>query len=244
MSYGYAGNLARQAVAGGAAVVASRFGNVTVVDKVLPDMLHMIDPYWYQFEPLNPLWHSILGFVMAIFTIVALAGNFVVISIFMSTASLRTPANLLVVNLAISDFLMMFFMGPIMVVNCMNETWVFGPFMCEIYGMLGSLFGCASIWTMVMIALDRYTVIVKGLSAKPLNTSGAMCRILFVWMFSAMWTVIPLFGWNRYVPEGNYTACGLDYLNQDWDSKSYILVYGFFVYFVPLSTIIYAYFFL
>lgn len=36
-----------------------------------------------------------------------------------------------------------------------------GPLMCELYGMLGSLFGCASIWTMTMIALDRYNVIVK-----------------------------------------------------------------------------------
>ncbi len=44
MSYGYAGKWAQQAVAGGAVAVASKFGNVTVVDKVLPDMLHMIDP--------------------------------------------------------------------------------------------------------------------------------------------------------------------------------------------------------
>lgn len=33
--------------------------------------------------------------------------------------------------------------------------------MCELYAMFGSLFGCASIWTMTMIALDRYNVIVK-----------------------------------------------------------------------------------
>lgn len=59
-----------------------------------------------------------------------------------------------------------------MVVNCMNETWVFGPLMCQIYGMFGSLFGCSSIWTMTMIAFDRYNVIVKGLSAKPLTTGG------------------------------------------------------------------------
>ncbi|CAG7725317.1 unnamed protein product, partial [Allacma fusca] len=36
--------------------------------------------------------------------------------------------------------------------------------------------------------------------------------ILSVWLMSAVWTIIPLFGWNRYVPEGNMTACGLDYL--------------------------------
>lgn len=38
---------------------------------------------------------------------------------------------------------------------------VAGPFMCEVYAMLGSVFGCTSIWTMVMIANDRYNVIVK-----------------------------------------------------------------------------------
>jgi r-opsin len=37
--------------------------------------------------------------------------------------------------------------------------------MCELYGMCGSLFGCASIWTMTLIAFDRYNVIVKVMTA-------------------------------------------------------------------------------
>lgn len=89
-----------------------------------------------------------------------------------------------------------------MVINCYYETWSFGPLMCELYGMAGSLFGCSSIWTMTMIAFDRYNVIVKGLSAKPMKISGALLRIFFVWVASAIWTILPLFGWNRYVPEG------------------------------------------
>nr|CAH7716983.1 unnamed protein product [Callosobruchus chinensis] len=40
------------------------------------------------------------------------------------------------------------------------------------------------------------------------------------------------------------TACGTDYLTKDPISKSYILVYAIFVYFTPLFTIIYAYFFI
>lgn len=38
--------------------------NLTVVDKVPPHMLHLVDHYWHQFPPMNPLWHSILGFVI------------------------------------------------------------------------------------------------------------------------------------------------------------------------------------
>lgn len=40
------------------------------------------------------------------------------------------------------------------------------------------------------------------------------------------------------------TACGTDYLTKDWFSRSYILIYSWFVYFIPLFTIIYSYFFI
>ncbi|PSN33893.1 Opsin-1 [Blattella germanica] len=198
-------------------------GNASVVDSVPPEMLHLVDAHWYQYPPLNPLWHGILGFVIAVLGFISWTGNGMVIYIFSSTKSLRTPSNLLVVNLAFSDFLMMVIISPPMVVNCYNETWVLGPLMCEIYGMCGSLFGCASIWTMTLIALDRYNVIVKGLAAKPMTVKTALLRIVIVWLFALAWTIMPLFGWN---------------------SRSYILVYSVFVYYLPLFTIIYSYWFI
>jgi r-opsin len=192
----------------------------------------------------NPLWHSILGFAIFVFSSIAVLGNLCVMYIFIKTKTLRTPSNLFVVNLAFSDFMIMFCMGPPMVINCYYETWIFGPLMCQLYGMAGSLFGCSSIWSMTMIALDRYNVIVKGIAGKRLTHGRAVLRILFVWVFSALWTVAPMFGWNRYVPEGNMTACGTDYLSKDWLSKSYIIAYGIWVYFFPLLMIIYSYYFI
>nr|XP_029708065.1 rhodopsin-like [Aedes albopictus] len=218
--------------------------NVTVVDRVPPEMLYMVDAHWYQFPPLNPLWHSILGFAIFVLACVSVCGNGMVMYIFTTTKPLRTPSNMMIINLAFSDFLMMFTMGPPMIINCYNETWVFGPFACEVYGMLGSLSGCVSIWSMTMIAFDRYNVIVKGLSAKPMTFNGSLLKILFVWINSLFWTLAPMFGWNRYVPEGNMTACGTDYLSQDIVSRSYIMVYSFFVYWFPLLMIIYSYTFI
>ncbi|XP_033343970.1 rhodopsin, long-wavelength [Bombus vosnesenskii] len=223
---------------------AQRFANQTVVDKVPPDMLHLIDAHWYQFPPLNPMWHAILGFVIGLLGFISVSGNGMVVYIFLSTKSLRTPSNLFVINLAISDFLMMFCMSPPMVINCYYETWVLGPLFCQIYAMLGSLFGCGSIWTMTMIAFDRYNVIVKGLSGKPLTINGALLRILGIWLFSLIWTIAPMFGWNRYVPEGNMTACGTDYFSKDIVSVSYILLYSIWVYFFPLFLIIWSYWYI
>nr|BAQ54836.1 opsin, long-wavelength sensitive type [Asiagomphus melaenops] len=226
---------------------AARWGgysNHTVVDMVTPEMLPYIDPHWYQFPPLNPLWHGILGFVIGVLGFISWMGNGVVLYVFSCTKSLRTPSNFLVVNLAFSDFCMMIIMCPFMVVNCYFQTWYFGPLMCELYAFFGSLFGCGSIWTMVLITFDRYNVIVKGLAAKPLTIKKAILEILFVWLHGLAWTLFPIFGWNRYIPEGNMTSCGTDYLTKDWFHKSYIFVYSFFVYFMPLSIIIYCYFFI
>jgi r-opsin len=149
---------------------------------------------------------------------------------------------MLVMNLAFSDFFMLFTMAPPLVMNCFYETWAFGSMMCDIYAMLGSVWGCASIWSMTLIAFDRYNVIVKGLSGKPLTVSKVLLEILFIWAFALLWTILPMVGWGRYVPEGNLTACGTDYLSKDWVSRSYILVYAVFVYFLPLLMIIYSYY--
>lgn len=93
-------------------------GNLTVIDKVRPELLHMVSAHWAQFPPMNPLWHSILGFAIFILGMISMIGNYVVISVFTSTKSLRTPSNLLVVNLAVSDFLMMFTMVSLSLSFC------------------------------------------------------------------------------------------------------------------------------
>jgi len=217
------------------------FGNYTVVDAAPKDLLYLVHPHWYQFPPMNPLWYGLLGFVIFIIGSCAFVGNAAVIYIFMNTPSLRSPANLLVVNLAVSDFLMITCMFPPMVINCYYHTWAFSPVSCQLYGFIGSMFGCISIWTMIFITADRYNVIVKGMSAAPLSKNGALARIGAAWGTSFLWGIMPFFGWNKYVPEGNLTACGTDYLTQTASSKSYLYIYGSFVWLCPLIIVIAAY---
>jgi len=220
------------------------YGNYTVVDTVPKEILHMVDPHWYQFPPMNPLWYGLVGFFMVCMGFMSIVGNFVVIWVFMNTKSLRTPANLLVVNLAFSDFLMMFTMFPPMVISCYWQTWTMGAFFCEVYAFLGSLFGCVSIWTMLWITLDRYNVIVKGVSGEPLTSGGAMARIAGTWAVTFAWALPPFFGWNRYVPEGNMTACGTDYLSEDFYSHLYLYIYSVWAFIFPLFANIYLYTFI
>ena len=217
------------------------YGNYTVVDTVPKELLHMVDSHWYQFPPMNPLWHGLVGMYTTIMGLLAIAGNFIVIWVFMNTKSLRTPANLLVVNLALSDFTMMFFMFPPVMVNSYYGTWTFSAFFCQIYAMIGSVVGTTSIWTMVFITLDRYNVIVKGVSGTPLTSKGALARCAWSWGTAIGWCIPPFFGWCRYVPEGNMTACGTDYLSGDFVSDLYIYIYSVYTYLFPLAVFIWAY---
>nr|QWV42634.1 long wavelength sensitive opsin 2 [Trichodes sinae] len=228
-----------------AAWAAQRIGNnISLVDRVPADVLHLVHHYWYQFPPMNSLWDGILGFVMGLLSVVSILGNGMVIYIFSSTKALRTPSNFLVLNLALSDFLMMSTNAVPMVINCYYETWVLGPTFCELYAMTASLYGFVSIWSMTFIAMDRYNVIVHGLSAKPLTKRGVLVRILLTWVIAACWSSAPMFGWNKYILEGNMTACGTDYFTTTWLNRSYIMVYSGIAYFTPLNIIIYSYWFI
>ncbi|XP_014087806.1 opsin Rh6 [Bactrocera oleae] len=216
--------------------------NISLADSVPADIFHMVDPYWYKWQPMEQIWFQIIGFIITVLGVMSLSGNFIVMYIFTSTRSLRTPSNIFVVNLAFSDFMMMFTMFPPVVLNGFYGTWIMGPFLCELYGLAGSLFGCVSIWSMTLIAYDRYCVIVRGLSRKPLTTTVAVVRLIFVWCICGTWAILPMVGWNRYVPEGNMTACGTDYFAKDWFNRSYIIVYSLWVYATPLTTIIFSYY--
>lgn len=81
--------------------------NQSVIDRVMPDMLEITPAYWHQFPALNPVWQQVLGCFVFLCGCITIIGNSLVIYIFATTKSLRTPSNLLVINLAISDLNMM-----------------------------------------------------------------------------------------------------------------------------------------
>lgn len=169
-------------------------------------MAHLIHPYWNQFPAMDPIWAKVLTAYMIIIGMISWCGNGVVIYIFSTTKSLRTPANLLVINLALSDFGIMITNTPMMGINLYFETWVLGPAMCDLYGGLGSAFGCSSIWSMCMISLDRYQVIVKGVAGRPMTIKLALVKIAFIWAMGSIWTLAPVFGWSRWAARAKWSG--------------------------------------
>lgn len=61
-----------------------------------------------------------------------MTGNSLVLWIFGTTRSLRCGTNLLVMNLALTDLLMVVTQFPVLVTNCYSHRWTLGPTACEV----------------------------------------------------------------------------------------------------------------
>ncbi|XP_072246417.1 melanopsin-A [Leuresthes tenuis] len=189
--------------------------------------------------------HYTIGSVILAIGITGVVGNFLVIYAFSRSRSLRTPANMFIINLAITDLLMCITQSPIFFTTSMHKRWIFGEKGCELYAFCGALFGICSMITLTVIAIDRYFVITRPLtSIGMLSKKRALVILLAAWAYSLGWSLPPFFGWSAYVPEGLLTSCTWDYMTFTPSVRAYTMLLFIFVFFLPLFIIIYCYVFI
>ncbi|XP_063840017.1 LOW QUALITY PROTEIN: melanopsin-A-like [Scylla paramamosain] len=180
-----------------------------------------------------------------------LTGNCLVLWIFGTSRNLRGGTNLLVMNLALADLLMMASQSPEQpeekVLSTKLMKWSGANLGST--GFCGALFGTVSIVTLALIALDRYNAIVNPytvtftsrLQGWRLSYERAVAWAAGSWAYAAVWCCPPLLGWNQYVLEGFLTSCTFDYLTEEPWSRIYVFLLFVFAYVVPLTVITVCY---
>jgi len=123
-------------------------------------------------------------------------------------------------------------------------VWMFSEFYCSVYAFCGFVTGLGAIWSLFFITYDRYNVIVHGVSGKPLTFAKAGAMVVFIWANGIITSLAPFFGWGRYIPEGILDSCTTDYLSKDFNNQSYGIFIFIWCYVIPLSALIYFYFFI
>lgn len=198
----------------------------------------IINKHWADYPPQHPLIPHIFGIFFFILWVLNFVGNGLVIYIFLKTKALRTPTNMFVVNLAVSDCIMMTTMGPPVTINAfVQRYWMWGVLGCKLYAMVGAICGTTSILTMVVIGYDRYNVIVKGFSGVKITAGKAFIMLVLIWGYSTVVSMMPFFGWGGYMTDGLLITCGYDFLSQEMNKKSYMWFAFLFNYITPLTMI-------
>lgn len=170
--------------------------------------------------------------------ITGVIGNALVVYVFCRSRPLRTPGNMLVVNLAVSDFFMSLTQSPVFFVASLHRRWMFGELACELYAFCGALFGICSMMTLTAIAVDRCLAITRPLALLGQVSQGRAGTVLaLLWLYSLGWSLPPFFGWSAYVPEGLQTSCSWDYMSFTPAVRTYTILLFMFVFFIPLGII-------
>ncbi|XP_061601076.1 melanopsin-A-like isoform X1 [Cololabis saira] len=189
--------------------------------------------------------HYTIGSVILAIGITGVAGNLLVIYAFSRSRSLRTPPNMFIINLAVTDLLMCLTQSPVFFTTSMSRRWIFGEKGCELYAFCGALFGICSMVTLTVIAVDRYFVITRPLtSIGMLSRKRALLILAAAWSYSLGWSLPPFFGWSAYVPEGLLTSCSWDYMSFTPAVRAYTMLLCVFVFFLPLFIIVSCYVFI
>nr|AKG27054.1 opsin [Dugesia japonica] len=209
-----------------------------------PEFESIVHPYWRTFDMVPEVYHYLVGVFISIVGISGVLGNLLVLYIFASAKSLRTPPNMFIMSLAIGDLTFSAVNGfPLLTISSFNHRWAWGKLTCEIYGFIGGLFGFISINTMALISLDRYFVIAQPFQTmKSLTIKRAIIMLVFVWLYSLIWSTPPFFGYGNYVPEGFQTSCTFDYLTQS--KGNVIFNIGMYIgnFVIPVGIIIFCYY--
>lgn len=128
--------------------------------------------------------HFLIAFVCSIFMI-GIVGNALVIIVVIKNAHMRTITNILIVNLAIGDFLVILICLPATVFQDVTQNWVFGEVMCKLVVFVQYISVCVSVMTLTVISYERFYAIVY-----PLKFQATMFRakiiLMAIWVLSVI----------------------------------------------------------
>nr|AJD38770.1 short-wavelength sensitive opsin 2B [Macrourus berglax] len=169
--------------------------------------------------------------------------NVLTIACIVQYKKLRSHLNYILVNLAVANLLVSA-VGSLTCFLCFTFRYmVLGPLGCKIEGFCATLGGMVSLWSLAVVALERWLVICKPMGNFSFRSNHAIAGCAMTWVCALAAALPPLFGWSRYIPEGLQCSCGPDWYTSDnkYNNESYVMFLFFFCFAVPFTTIIFCY---
>ncbi|KAJ3610815.1 hypothetical protein NHX12_022906 [Muraenolepis orangiensis] len=171
--------------------------------------------------------YKLLALTVGSIGVFGFCNNVIVIVLICKFKRLRTPTNLLLVNISVSDILVSVSGVNFTFVSCLRGGWVWSSATCTWDGFSNSLF-----------AYERY---IRVVHAQVVDFRWAWRTIGHIWLYSLAWTGAPLLGWNRYTLEVHELGCSLDWASKDPNDASFILFFLLACFIVPVGIMIYCY---
>ncbi|XP_015233599.1 PREDICTED: cholecystokinin receptor-like isoform X1 [Cyprinodon variegatus] len=172
-------------------------------------------------------------------------GNLLIIVVLTLNKRMRTVTNSFLLSLAVSDLMMAIFCMPFTLIPNILENFIFGATMCKIVTYLMGVSVSISTFSLVAIAIERYSAICNPLKSRAWQTRSHAYRVIAAtWVVSLLVMVpYPVFSALKSFPKTNGTVghmCRLDWPSQRAEQTWYVLLL-FILFFIPGVVMIIAY---
>ncbi|KAJ1060811.1 hypothetical protein K5549_020281, partial [Capra hircus] len=94
----------------------------------------------------------------------------------------QNAINIMIVNLSLSDIIVCVMSIPFTIIYTLMDHWIFRDFTCKVTSYVQSVSICASIFSLVLIAIERY----QGWKIRVSHTYWA---IMLIWLFSLLLSI-------------------------------------------------------
>ncbi|XP_075426466.1 opsin-3-like isoform X3 [Ascaphus truei] len=190
---------------------------------------------------LSPTGHLLVAVFLGVIGALGFLNNLLVLVLFCQYKVLRSPINLLLMNISMSDLMVCIVGTPFSFAASTRGHWLIGEAGCIWYGFINTLFGTVSLVSLAVLSYERYCTMMGSTEADVTNFRKAWLGILLSWVYCLLWTLPPLFGWSSYRLEGPGTTCSVNWHSRDANNTSYIVCLFIFCLVLPFTVIMYCY---
>ncbi|XP_051780708.1 trace amine-associated receptor 13c-like [Erpetoichthys calabaricus] len=163
---------------------------------------------------------AILYIFGAAAVMVTFSGNLVVIISISHFKQLHTPTNFLILSLAAADFLIGVAIMPFMLIQSIETCWYFGDVICYIYTGALSMLTTVSVFSLVLIAIDRYFAVSDPLLySTKITVHSSWAAVGTIWLLTLLYACIYVLSHGSTDGDSGIDTCPGDCLlvhNSTW----------------------------
>ncbi|CAL2040014.1 unnamed protein product [Caenorhabditis brenneri] len=156
------------------------------------DQMYQTHGVYFIFEPtpfVHPIYSQIFyGILFTLTIFLALMGNFTVMWIILYHRQMRSVTNYYLFNLAVADASISVFNTGFSWSYNYYYVWKFGSFYCRINNLMGITPICASVFTMIVMSIERYYAIMHPLKKRP-GRRSTVSIIIMIWLLAFLFGV-------------------------------------------------------
>ncbi|XP_066506563.1 trace amine-associated receptor 13c-like [Hoplias malabaricus] len=152
--------------------------------------------------------YFLLCFILSCVSVCTVFLNLLVIISISHFKQLHTPTNLIILSLSVADLLVGLVNMPVDLSTLIDSCWYLGTLACYIYQIISFVSTQASLYSVILIAVDRYIAITDPLQySSQITIHKTLLSILLGWSFCLCYIIMVYYFNDNFLQSQLSTIC-------------------------------------